>query len=78
MPKEPWIDEPHIKSGDANVDVVMQKYAHRVKTGKKKYGVSTERNDLTHEQWLTHLQEELMGGAVYIERLLVEMRKLRD
>jgi hypothetical protein len=29
-----------------------------------------EREDLTHKEWLIHLQEELLDGAVYIEKLL--------
>ena len=29
-----------------------------------------EREDLTNEEWLIHLQEELMDASVYVERLL--------
>ena len=28
-----------------------------------------ERNDLTFQEWMTHLQEELMDAIVYIEKL---------
>lgn len=29
-----------------------------------------DRNDLKYRDWLLHLQEELLDGAVYIEKLL--------
>mgnify|MGYP001559613398 CR=1 FL=1 len=55
---------------DRNVARVINKLRYRADAGLQKYGVTTERNDLTREQWLTHLQEELLDAAVYIERLL--------
>lgn len=73
-PKEAWQNEPHIKTGDRNVDAVVQKHSFRVKQGLHKYGVTTERADLTLTEWLTHLQEELMDAAVYVERLMVELK----
>ncbi len=50
---------------------VIDKIRQRAKVGLKKYGVTMEREDLTNIEWLTHLQEELLDGAVYIERLKV-------
>ena len=50
---------------------VIEKIRQRAKVGLKKYGVTMEREDLTNIEWLTHLQEELLDGAVYIERLKV-------
>ena len=41
----------------------------RAMTGEKKYGTTMERGDLSIKEWLTHLQEELLDGAVYIEKL---------
>tara|TARA_B110001454_G_scaffold194106_1_gene195424 strand:+ start:1599 stop:1832 length:234 start_codon:yes stop_codon:yes gene_type:complete len=38
-----------------------------------KYGVNTERTDLSILEWLQHLQEELMDATVYIEKLKSEM-----
>ena len=32
-----------------------------------------ERTDLSTIEWLTHLQEELMDAAVYVERLLRDL-----
>ena len=50
---------------------VIAKIRQRAEVGLKKYGVTMEREDLTNIEWLTHLQEELLDGAVYIERLKV-------
>jgi hypothetical protein len=40
---------------------------------KIKRRVTMERTDLTTLEWLTHLQEELMDAAVYVERLLGDL-----
>lgn len=37
--------------------------------GFKKYGETMDRNDLKPEQWCTHLEEELMDGLQYLERV---------
>lgn len=60
---------------DAHVEAVVRKHMERAATGLRKYGVTTERGDLTTEQWLQHLQDELMDAAVYVERLLADVRK---
>lgn len=52
---------------DANVDAVREKLRQRSIVGQQKYGLTTERKDLSLKEWLTHLQEELMDAAVYIE-----------
>lgn len=57
-------------SRDANVEAVRQKLLERSERGLVKYGVPTDKAGLTAEQWLTHLQEELMDATVYIEVLL--------
>ena len=48
---------------------VMAKYAERSATGLKKYGTTLDRDDLTLDQWITHLQEELMDATLYLERI---------
>ena len=55
-------------------DGVIEKIKTRREIGRKKYGVSMERTDLSHYKWLNHLQEELMDAAIYTERLLREER----
>lgn len=54
---------------DKNVQAVVSMLLQRMVIGYEKYGVTTEREDLTVEQWLQHLQEELLDAAIYIERL---------
>jgi hypothetical protein len=56
-------------------DEVCKKIQERAKVGKAKYGVTMERTDLDIVGWLTHLQEELMDAAVYVERLIQDYKK---
>ena len=49
---------------------VIVKIRSRAEVGKKKYGTTMEREDLSLIEWLTHLQEELMDASVYVERLI--------
>ena len=58
---------------DKNVENVVKQLRDREEEGLQKYGVTTERKDLTILQWLQHLQEELMDASVYIEKLKNEM-----
>ena len=44
---------------------VCFKILKRSEVGKKKYGTTMERNDLTKLEWLKHAQEEAMDMAVY-------------
>ena len=39
----------------------------------RKYGVNTDRTDLSTMEWLQHLQEELMDACVYVEKLKSEL-----
>lgn len=48
---------------------VMAKYAERSTTGLKKYGVTLDREDLTLDQWINHLLEELMDATLYLSRI---------
>ena len=63
---------------DPNVEAVIAKHQSRAALGLRKYGVDTTRMDLTHEQWLQHLQEELMDAAVYVERLLHKTAEAKE
>ena len=57
---------------DRNVKSVAERLYQRADEGMRKYGVSTERDDLDFESWLQHLQDELLDGAVYIAKLRTE------
>ena len=61
---------------DRNVKNVIVQLRSREEQGMIKYGVNTERKDLSTLEWLQHLQEELMDAAVYIEKLKSEMEDL--
>ena len=50
-------------------DEVCEEIQERAKVGLKKYGVTMERDDLSHDEWLEHLQHELMDAIVYVQRL---------
>lgn len=54
---------------DRNVEAICELHRQRAEHGLQKYGVSTERDDFTLLEWLQHLQDELMDGAVYTQKL---------
>lgn len=55
-------------------DRVCAKIQQRAETGLAKYGVTVMRNDLTDLQWLIHAQEEAMDLAIYLERIIMNIR----
>ena len=62
---------------------VMAKYAERSATGLRKYGTTLDREDLTLDQWINHLLEELMDATLYLERIkkdiaLIEIKGFSD
>lgn len=67
-----------MKSPDNNVNELCDEYIHRSHKGFTKYGVTTERDDLSFEQWIQHLKEELMDATVYIHRIQKEMMRVKD
>jgi hypothetical protein len=59
---------------DRNVEAVREKLLQRSIVGLKKYGVTTERDDLSRLDWLIHAQEEAMDLANYLE-VLIQMEQ---
>jgi hypothetical protein len=55
---------------------VIAKIRERAEVGLNKYGVTMDREDLKLTDWLTHLQEELMDAAVYVEKLKTLLKNL--
>lgn len=49
---------------------VCFKILKRSEAGKKKYGTTMQRKDLSELDWLKHAQEEAMDLAVYLEKLI--------
>lgn len=60
---------------DSVVQEITDKFHKRSEAGIKKYGVTLDRTDLTPEQWILHLQEELMDAILYSQRVLREIKK---
>ena len=56
---------------------VCFKILKRSEIGKKKYGTTMERDDLTRLDWLKHAQEEAMDLAVYLEKLMQELEEIK-
>lgn len=49
----------------SEVSEVTRQLIERDQLGRKKYGVTLDRTDLSHGEWLQHMAEELMDGAGY-------------
>jgi hypothetical protein len=47
---------------------VIEKYAQRSEIGINKYGTTLEKNN--HDNYLKHLQEELMDATLYLQKLM--------
>lgn len=47
---------------------VIEKYAQRSEIGINKYGTTLEQNN--HDNYLKHLQEELMDATLYLQKLI--------
>ena len=58
---------------DSYVQIVKAKFEQRSQRGIEKYNTTLEREDLNLQEWLNHLQEELMDATLYIERLKAEV-----
>lgn len=58
---------------DSYVQIVKAKFEQRSQRGIEKYNTTLERKDLNLQEWLNHLQEELMDATLYIERLKAEV-----
>jgi len=48
---------------------IIQERAKKVQGTDKYNGATMEREDLTHDEWLQHLQHELMDATIYLQRL---------
>ena len=59
---------------DSYVQIVKAKFEQRSQRGIEKYNTTLEREDLNLQEWLNHLQEELMDATLYIEKLKSELK----
>lgn len=69
---------PQNSTPDKNVEIVREKLLYRSQIGLYKYGITTERSDLSKEEWLVHLQEELLDAAVYVQVLISKEGRKED
>lgn len=58
---------------DSIVSAVIRKHLDRADKGFEKYDTTLDRDDLSIDDWLVHLQEELMDAVLYIEKLRREL-----
>lgn len=59
-----------MKTLDTINAAVIEKLKARAALGASKYGVTMDREDLSELDWLVHCQQELLDGAVYLEKLI--------
>ena len=65
-------DHFEMEKKDAIVESLINKYQQRSKLGIGKYGTTLQDNNT--DNFLIHLQEELMDASLYIEKLLSQLR----
>jgi len=63
-----------IKIKDPVIKKVVKKFVKRSEVGYKKYGVTLRDDRSNMDEWLNHLQEELMDAVNYIERAREELQ----
>jgi hypothetical protein len=63
------MDTITIPKTDSIVESIIMKFVQRSQIGKEKYGTDLDRADLKVQDWITHAQEELMDGILYLEKL---------
>jgi hypothetical protein len=61
---------------DSIVDQVVRKYEIRSAVGINKYGTTLQTNN--KDNFLIHLQEELMDATLYIEKLITLEREITN
>ena len=66
----------NIKSPSVTLSKVVTKMVQREQKGKKEYGQTLDRTDLTDLDYLIHAQEEAMDLALYLQKLIDEERSI--
>jgi|TARA_Y100000992_G_scaffold285502_1_gene236528 hypothetical protein len=57
---------------DTIVNTVIKSFINRSEIGQKKYNTTLDRDDLSLNNWINHVQEELMDAILYLEKLKKE------
>lgn len=76
MPPEQvkWVGQKIIRDMDVIVEDVLAKYLSRSILGQGKYNTTLQNNN--SDNYLQHLQEELMDGSLYIQKLLQQKKDI--
>ena len=69
------VDVEHL---DSVVKSVISKFVGRANVGLEKYGTNLDRDDLQTVDWISHAQEELMDGILYLEKLKQQYKKCTE
>lgn len=48
---------------------VFSEFIEREETGKRKYGTTMDRKDLSLDEWIEHMKQELMDAILYLEKI---------
>ena len=48
---------------------VFSEFIEREEIGKKKYGTTMDRKDLSLDEWIEHMKQELMDAILYLEKI---------
>jgi len=48
---------------------VFSEFIEREEIGKKKYGTTMDRKDLSLDKWIEHMKQELMDAILYLEKI---------
>jgi hypothetical protein len=54
---------------DSIVKSIINQFTTRAEFGKKKYGTDLDREDLSFQDFVKHMKEELMDAILYLEKL---------
>lgn len=62
---------------DTIVEEIVAKFQERSHVGIQKYGTTLDRDDLKVDDWINHIQEELMDAILYTQRLRRKLHEMR-
>jgi len=48
---------------------LFAEFVEREERGVKKYGTTMDRNDLSLDEWIEHMKQELMDAILYLEKI---------
>jgi hypothetical protein len=48
---------------------VFSEFIEREEIGKKKYGTTMDRKDLSLDEWIEHMKQELMDAILYLQKI---------